>query len=593
MEPVDSGAADYEGGGLSRETNWWGAFVIGLAGTILVTGIAPVMVTSLGAAAIPMMVVITISGYLLCLILAELSAMMPERTGGSPTYAYVAYKDKWPRFAKHVNGFTAWAYWLGWFPVAPLNMILASFYIASTSSASSTSGVTPIHTSIAYWTIVISIVGILLVFIPAWLGIRLGAIFATVLGLLSMIPLTLLALCPIFMPSATNWGNLSGFNQLDGTGSSRPLGHNWLTIYIAFSFLLTWNVIAMEAAACYIGECRDPERDAKIAMNLEGLYGLFIYTMIPVSFVIVLGASQINSYVTEVGGLVDANRSSRRSPTTMFGSRRELARLGDRDDADHRALPLGAERDHGLRRGRCTRCRSTASSRGSSRGSTGTACPGFSMGFNVVCSIALVFTGGAVEIYTLSNVGYTASFIPVLVGYYLLRQYRPDMRRPVRLPEFFKYIALVLAAGVLRHLVYGGLVEASLPNAFLGGNDTQGLLLHRLGHPLSLPAALLVPHQGRGPEARARAGARAAADGRRRLITRVDRVGAVFRKASPPPDPATLAVERLVVASEGRPIAWAVLQQAFELARPARAQGARDLDRARLGHRHWGSPTRA
>jgi amino acid transporter len=28
-----------------------------------------------------------------------------------------------------VNGFTAWAYWLGWFPVAPLNMILASFYI--------------------------------------------------------------------------------------------------------------------------------------------------------------------------------------------------------------------------------------------------------------------------------------------------------------------------------------------------------------------------------------------------------------------------------------------------------------------------------
>src|ERR1700746_298207 len=86
----------YVESGLSRETNWWGAFVIGLAGTILVTGIAPVMVTSLGAAAIPVMVFITITGYLLCLFLAELSAMMPERTGGSPTYAYVAYKDKWP-----------------------------------------------------------------------------------------------------------------------------------------------------------------------------------------------------------------------------------------------------------------------------------------------------------------------------------------------------------------------------------------------------------------------------------------------------------------------------------------------------------------
>ena len=38
----------------------------------------------------------------------------------------------------------------------------------------------------------------------------------------------------------------------------------------------------MEAAACYIGECKDPERDAKIAMNLEGGYGVFIYTLIPI-----------------------------------------------------------------------------------------------------------------------------------------------------------------------------------------------------------------------------------------------------------------------------------------------------------------------
>ena len=42
------------------------------------------MVTSLGAASIPVIIVITITGYLLCLLLAELSAMMPERTGGSP-----------------------------------------------------------------------------------------------------------------------------------------------------------------------------------------------------------------------------------------------------------------------------------------------------------------------------------------------------------------------------------------------------------------------------------------------------------------------------------------------------------------------------
>ena len=86
--------SDVAGGGLQKETNWWGAFVIGLAGTILVTGIAPIMVNAFGAAAVPQMAVITLSGYLLCLLLAELSAMMPDRTGGSPTYAMVAYRDR-------------------------------------------------------------------------------------------------------------------------------------------------------------------------------------------------------------------------------------------------------------------------------------------------------------------------------------------------------------------------------------------------------------------------------------------------------------------------------------------------------------------
>src|ERR1700735_1911317 len=123
MSDVPSGEQDelvYASAGLPKTTNWWGASVSGLPGTILVTGIAPVMVTELGAASIPVIVVITFSGYLVCLLLAELSAMMPDRSGGLPSYAYPAYKDRWPRFAEHLNGFTAWAYWLRWLAGARL-----------------------------------------------------------------------------------------------------------------------------------------------------------------------------------------------------------------------------------------------------------------------------------------------------------------------------------------------------------------------------------------------------------------------------------------------------------------------------------------
>ncbi|HSS53704.1 MAG TPA: APC family permease [Gaiellales bacterium] len=458
MSEVESGAPDYEGGGLSRETNWWGAFVIGLAGTILVTGIAPVMVTTLGAASIPLIVFITITGYLLCLLLAELSAMMPERTGGSPSYAYVAYKDKWPRFAKHVNGVTAWMYWLGWFPVAPLNMILASFYLVDKFGLSQ-KGFTPIHTPIAYWTIAISVVGIILVFIPAYLGIRLGTVFATVLGLLSMIPLTFLAIAPIFRPSVTDWGQLSGFHQLDGTGFFTSLnGEGWLTVYLAYAFLLTWNVIAMEAAACYIGECRDPERDAKIAMNLEGLYGLFIYTMIPISFIVVLGATALSN-----SALVD--------PATIFSTFAGKVFSSGGSTLDWLitimlvvALALSAlNAIMGCARslhqmsidGQFPRVFSRVNKHG---------VPSFSMGFNVICSLIVVFFGGAVEIYTFSNVGYLGSFIPVLIGYYLLRRFRPDMSRPVRMPGFFKYIALAMAALYFVIWSYGGYEYARIGN---------------------------------------------------------------------------------------------------------------------------------
>ena len=280
----------YESAGLPKTTNWWGAFVIGLAGTILVTGIAPVMVTELGASSVPVIVVITISGYLVCLLLAELSAMMPRPLGRpsllcvsglqGPLAAVRRARQRVHRLgvlaglvpggaAEHDPGVV-----LHRRPLPSLDrrvhadphadrLVDAGHLDRSACCCSA---------------------------IPAVMGLRFGTVFATTLALLSMIPLTFLAIAWIFNPSVVDFGRLWHFRRTDGSGFfSSQFGHGWLTLYLAFSFLLTWNVIAMEAAACYIGETKNPDRDAKIAMNLEGLYGLFIYTLIPVAFIIVLG----------------------------------------------------------------------------------------------------------------------------------------------------------------------------------------------------------------------------------------------------------------------------------------------------------------
>jgi amino acid transporter len=464
------------GGSLQKGTNWWGAFVIGLAGTILVTGIAPVMVNAFGAAAIPQMALISLSGFVLCLLLAEMSAMMPDRTGGSPTYAMVAYKDRWPRMADHINGATCWAYWLGWFPVAPLNMIIASGYLAALFHIGPHGTITLIQTPISTTTLVIAIVGIVGLFIPAFFGIRLGAAFATVLGLLSMIPLTIIALGSVWSGKA-DWGQLSGFHQVDGTSFfSNSVGHSWYLAYLAYAFLLTWNVIAMEAAACYIGECENPARDARIAMNLEGAYGAFIYIMIPVSFVVILGSDTLS----KVG--FDPNTVFLTYTKTLLGSGGTALKWGVGLMLII-ALALSALNAimgcaRGLYQiavdGQFPKVFGRINAHG---------VPSFAMFFNVICSIVVVFLGGAVQIYTFSNVGYLSSFLPVLLGYYLLRKWRPEAHRPVRLPGWFKYLALILFAGYAIIWLFGGLLFASFPLDvnFDGKPDGDATIYYVLG----------------------------------------------------------------------------------------------------------------
>jgi amino acid transporter len=245
-------------------------------------------------------------------------------------------------------------------------------------------------------------------------------------------------------------------------------------LYIAFSFLLTWNVIAMEAAACYIGETKNPDRDAKIAMNLEGGYGAFIYTMIPIAFVIVLGLSALSN-----PALVDPKTMFITFASKVFGTSHASKVLDDLIAvmlilalilSALNAITGTARSLHQMSTdGHFPRYFSRTNSHG---------VPGHSMAFNVVCSIIVVFMGGAVQIYTFSNVGYLASFVPVLIGYYILRRDRPNVRRPFRLPEWMKYVALLIAAMYIIIYFYGGPVYASctcsqagkstLPYYFLG-----------------------------------------------------------------------------------------------------------------------------
>lgn len=421
---------------LHRKTNWWGAFVIGLAGTILVTGVAPFAVQSMGAASIPLFVIVTGAGVILCFCLAELAAMMPDRTGGLPSYTKEAYRCFGPSVARHTGGVCAWAYWLGWFPVAPINMILAARYIAVLGKIPPGKEFTPISATISSNVILIAIAGLIVMFLPCYLGIRLGARFATFLGVISMVPLTLLVFLPLLRPAAMHWSNVSGFHLADPSTATFPFYMSWV-------FIMTWSVLAMEACACYIGECRRPARDAKIAMPASGFYGFFIYVAIPLMLVLVLGRAETDpltaflSYTEAIFGVEGWVKWMIGVPlivalllsvlNAIMGCGRSLYQV-----AHDGLIPEAFQHinRHGV--------------------------PDFAMTFNLTCSILVVFFGSPFEIYIFSNMGYLLSIALALIGYFLYRHTYPHLPRPVRLPEYFKHIALAIGLFFLFVWIYGG-----------------------------------------------------------------------------------------------------------------------------------------
>jgi len=471
---------------LSRGTNWWGAFVIGLAGTILVTGIVPFAVQSMGAAAIPAIGLVVLIGMVVCLCMGELAAMWPHRTGGMPSYAYESFKPVGENAARHIGGVSGWGYWLGWFPVAPINMLLAAGYIAVLFNVPLGRNLQPIGTlgtPVPLGVLVITLIGLVVVFVPCYLGIRLGTTFATVLGVVSMVPLTLLVLLPAFKPSSFHWSNISGFHYANPSTSG-------VVFFLSWIFVISWSAVAMEAAACYIGECRDPARDAKIALTAEGLYGVFIYIATAVVFVGVLGASLesadpltlYTSFADHIFGHAGWVKYIIGVPlvfalllsvlNAIMGVARSLFQA-----AEDGMLPIWfahKNRHH---------------------------VPDRAMAFNLVCALIVALLGSPVRIYIFSNVGYLVAVTVSLFGYFVVRQYQPHLVSPFRMPGWFRWIAL--ACGIFLAVDYfiGGW---SSPQIVVAPDETHflfilGLVIVAIYAPLYLWRKNYDRRHGQGP----------------------------------------------------------------------------------------------
>ena len=435
---------------LEKGTNWWGAFVIGLAGTILVIGLAGYALLALGGVAITLFIVLTLVGVFLCFCLAELAAAFPDRAGGLPSYAFETFKPLGNGVAEHVGGLSSWAYWLGWFTVAPINAYLAALYITDLFGIPLGGTYGPISDKFgSAWSvgvIVTAAVILLVVFIPGWLGIRLGATFATILGIGSIVPLVLIIILPFFKPSTIDFGRVQLGTLPEGVTGSWQLIVGW-------AFIFVWTVWAMEAAACYIGECREPARDAKIAMTAEGLFGLFIYITLPLMLLAVLGTAGFAAL-----GSGDANVVFLGYVDAIFGANEfwrwfiGLALVAALLLSVLNAL-IGASR--GLWQNSVDGVLPKIFSKTNKHGSPSTA-----IILSLVASLLVLLVGSPLQIYVFSNMGYLFALAVAMIGFGVFRWKRNDFPRPVKMPRIMGPFAILFGVLGLILWIVGGYYAA-------------------------------------------------------------------------------------------------------------------------------------
>lgn len=400
--------------GLQPKMSWREGFLLAIGGPVLVmTAIGPIAAAT-GSASIIAWVVTVIIGVIQTIIYADYTLMYPEKCGGFAVCATEVYKKYFPKRTL-IGPIISWGYWLGWSPVLSINLLIIGMYLQKL--------LLPGYSPILIGGILMAIQGILALY-----GVKTGAKTQLLLGLFAVVPLLALGIVPFFT-GQINYANVVPFRPVSGSWLS--LG--FIVLFLGNSFSAAWCDYATETAAVYTAEYKNPAKDTPKAILYSGLVSLAVYAVVPFSLLGVLGLSTISQdpYVALVtaaqmifgtGGswivaimliaalLLSAN-------TALYGSSRTLYQMAIDGTNIKQFGKLNKHNE-----------------------------PSVAIIFSIVLNIGLMFIGTPIFILVASSVGYLSIVPFVLFSYYYSRKKDPNRPRGFKIPDFFKYVALILMA---------------------------------------------------------------------------------------------------------------------------------------------------
>ena len=418
--------------GHPRTLGWPGVTALAMGGSNQSLFIIGAVIAAQGSAAIPLLIIGLLLSWAATPGWIELVLMWPNRVGGIAATCAEAFRPYSPVLAN----LTGVCYWWGWIPTCGLTAILS----ASAVHQWYLPGV-PVD---------VMAVGIVLVFTAVNLcGVR----WVTRLAVPIAVASATLAFLSAVVPALTghvDWHRAATFHL------TTPFG-GWfgsLTSAMAGLYLIGFAAPAFEAAACHVGEMRDPERSLPRAMFASAGMASLYFIALPVIWLGVFGnhplegdlASTLGpTFAPLLGGAAKAAaiwfmvfNMFHGTLQPLAGASRTLAQLSEDGLLPHTLA----------RRSR-------------------TDCPWVATLITAGFAIAFLIAGDPTWLIAAANLTYLIGIGLPNVAVWLLRRDAPQRARPYRAPRG-TIVAGVVAAGVWGASAVLGFQQFGLPTVLFG-----------------------------------------------------------------------------------------------------------------------------
>jgi signal transduction histidine kinase/L-asparagine transporter-like permease/ActR/RegA family two-component response regulator len=254
-----------------RTIGWFGASSIAMGGSNQSLFLIGAVIASQGTAAVPLMIAGLVLGWMAVPGWIELMLMWPERVGGIAATCAEAFRP----YSEVLANLTGVCYWWGWVPECAITGLLAS-------------------SALHQWYlphVPVTVMAIVIVTLLAALNLcglkwasRLAMPMAIVAGLLALLS----GLLPL-LAGTVDWHRAASYQLVS---PFRGI-FGGITSAMAGLYLIGFAAPAFEAAACHVGEMRDPERNLPRAMYASAGMATLYFVVLPVIWLGVFGSGPL------------------------------------------------------------------------------------------------------------------------------------------------------------------------------------------------------------------------------------------------------------------------------------------------------------